>query len=53
MKFAIIGDIHANLEALNAVLEDANENDCSHFVCIGDIEVTMQTPKNAWLLSKD
>ena len=37
MKFAIFGDIHANLEALNAVLEDANDHDCSHFVCMGDI----------------
>ncbi len=37
MKFAIFGDIHANLEALEAVLEDAEEHDCSHFVCIGDV----------------
>ena len=45
MKFAIFGDIHANLEALNAVLEDANENDCSHFVCIGDIVGYNANPK--------
>ena len=37
MKFAIFGDIHANLEALNAVLEDAKNHDFTHFVCIGDI----------------
>ncbi|MFP6872778.1 MAG: metallophosphoesterase family protein [Verrucomicrobiales bacterium] len=37
MKFAVFGDIHANLEALEAVLEDAEEHDCSHYVCIGDI----------------
>ncbi|MEZ5300699.1 MAG: metallophosphoesterase family protein [Verrucomicrobiales bacterium] len=37
MKFAIFGDIHANLEALQAVLEDAAKLDCTHFVCIGDI----------------
>ena len=37
MKFAIFGDIHANLEALNAVLEDANSHDCTHYLCIGDI----------------
>ena len=37
MKFAIFGDIHANLEALNAVLEDAKNHDCTHYVCIGDI----------------
>ncbi len=37
MKFAIFGDIHANLEALEAVLQDAADHDCTHFVCIGDI----------------
>ena len=37
MKFAIFGDIHANLEAFNAVLEDAKNHDCTHYVCIGDI----------------
>ncbi|MEC7638479.1 MAG: metallophosphoesterase family protein [Verrucomicrobiota bacterium] len=37
MKFAIFGDVHSNLEALNAVLEDARSHDCTHFVCIGDI----------------
>jgi len=37
MKFAIFGDVHSNLEALNAVLEDARYHDCTHFVCIGDI----------------
>ncbi len=37
MKFAIFGDVHSNLEALNAVLEDARSHECTHFVCIGDI----------------
>lgn len=37
MKFAIFGDIHANLEALEAVLMDAAAQDCTHFTCIGDI----------------
>jgi len=37
MRFAIFGDIHANLHALNAVLKDAQEQLCSHYVCIGDI----------------
>ena len=37
MKFAIFGDVHSNLEALNAVLQDARSHDCTHFVCIGDI----------------
>lgn len=37
MKFAIFGDIHANLHALEAVLADAAEQSCTHYVCMGDI----------------
>ncbi len=37
MKYAIFGDIHANLEAFETVLLDAADNDCTDFVCIGDI----------------
>lgn len=37
MKFAIFGDIHANLHALEAVLADAREQACTHFVCMGDV----------------
>lgn len=36
-KFAIIGDIHGNWEALNAVLEDAGKRDVTHYACVGDI----------------
>ena len=37
MNFAIFSDIHANLEALEAVLQDAQEHGCTHFVCLGDV----------------
>jgi diadenosine tetraphosphatase ApaH/serine/threonine PP2A family protein phosphatase len=37
MRFAIFGDIHANLHALQAVLADAEELSCTHYVCMGDI----------------
>ena len=37
MKFAIFGDIHANLEALETVLADAKEQGCTNYACIGDI----------------
>jgi len=37
MRFAIFGDIHANLEALQTVLEDAHARECTHFVCLGDV----------------
>ena len=37
MKFAILGDIHANLEGLNAVLKDASEQEVTHYACVGDV----------------
>ncbi len=37
MKYAILGDIHANLEALNAVLEKCEELGVDKYLCIGDI----------------
>lgn len=37
MNFAIFSDIHANLEALEAILQDAQEHGCTHFVCLGDV----------------
>jgi predicted phosphodiesterase len=37
MRFAIFSDIHSNLEALEAILADANERRCTHFVCLGDV----------------
>jgi len=37
MKYAILGDIHANLEALKAVLADAKKRGVTQYVCLGDI----------------
>jgi predicted phosphodiesterase len=37
MQVALFGDIHANLEALEAVLADAREHNCSDYVCLGDV----------------
>ena len=37
MRFAIFSDIHSNLEALEAVMADARQRRCTHFVCLGDI----------------
>lgn len=37
MRFAILSDIHSNLEALEAVLTDARERKCTDFVCLGDV----------------
>lgn len=37
MRLAILSDIHANLEALEAVLADARERRATQFVCLGDV----------------
>lgn len=45
MKHAILADIHANLQALQAVLQDMKSQDCSHAVCLGDIVGYNANPK--------
>ncbi len=35
--YAILGDIHANLEALLAVIEDARSQGATDFICVGDV----------------
>ncbi|HEV2046138.1 MAG TPA: metallophosphoesterase family protein [Chthoniobacterales bacterium] len=37
MRFAIFSDIHANLEAFEAVMADARDRKCTDFVCLGDV----------------
>jgi predicted phosphodiesterase len=45
MRFAIFGDIHANLEALQTVLADAREQGCTDYVCLGDVVGYNANPK--------
>ncbi len=45
MKFGILADIHANLEALRAVLEDAKELSCTHYAFLGDFVGYCADPK--------
>jgi len=37
MKYAILSDVHANLEALTSVLEDARARGVKRFLCLGDV----------------
>ncbi|MBK1835605.1 metallophosphoesterase family protein [Roseibacillus ishigakijimensis] len=37
MRIALFADIHANLEALETVLADAEEQGCTDYVCLGDV----------------
>jgi predicted phosphodiesterase len=45
MKFAIIADIHGNLEAFQVVLEDIKEQNCTHYACLGDVVGYNADPK--------
>ena len=36
-RFAILGDIHSNKPALDAVLADARLHDVTRYICVGDI----------------
>lgn len=45
MKFAILADIHSNLEALEAVLADTKEQKCTHYACLGDVVGYNANPK--------
>lgn len=45
MKYAILADIHANLEALQVVLEDAKQMKATHYCCLGDVVGYNANPK--------
>jgi len=45
MRYALIADIHANLDALRAVLADIERQNCSHIACLGDIVGFDASPK--------
>jgi predicted phosphodiesterase len=45
MKYALIADIHGNLAALQAVLDDIKKQRCAHVACLGDIVGYNANPK--------
>ena len=53
MKFGILSDIHSNLEALEAVLQDARQQGCTRFVCIGDVVGYGPDPKQCIQIVRD
>jgi len=44
-RFAILGDIHSNLEALNVVLDDCRSQGVTDFLCTGDVVGYNACPK--------
>lgn len=44
MKVAIISDLHGNMQALNAVLEDIKKENCEKILCLGDLAMAGPEP---------
>lgn len=47
MRTALIADIHGNLVALRAVLEDAEQRGAARIICLGDVAATGPQPLEA------
>ena len=53
MKYAIIADIHGNLEAFTVVLNDIREQQVDHIVCLGDVVGYNANPKECLKMVRD
>jgi len=53
MRYAIIADIHGNLEALQRVLADAKKMNCTHYACLGDVVGYNANPKECLDIIRD
>lgn len=47
MKVAVISDIHGNMQALDAVLNDIRTENCERIFCLGDLAMAGPEPTNA------
>ncbi len=45
VKYAVLADMHGNLEAFQVVLKDAERQECTHYCCVGDIAGYGAEPK--------
>jgi predicted phosphodiesterase len=53
MRYAIIADIHANLEAFQTVLADIKAMNCTHYACLGDVVGYNANPKECLDIVRD
>ena len=53
MKYAIIADIHGNLDAFQVILEDIRAQNATHVVCLGDIVGYNANPKECLKIIRD
>ena len=47
MKIAVISDIHGNMQALEAVLKSAKDENCEKLFCLGDLAMSGPQPVEA------
>jgi predicted phosphodiesterase len=52
-RTAIVSDIHSNIEALEAVLDDIHENECEEIVCLGDLLGYGPSPRQVLRIAMD
>jgi predicted phosphodiesterase len=52
-RTAIVSDIHSNIEALDAVLDDIHENECEEIVCLGDLLGYGPSPRQVLKIAMD
>ena len=45
MRYAVLADIHSNMEALEVVLADSRDQKCTHYCCVGDVVGYGANPK--------
>ena len=45
MRVAVLSDLHANAQALEAVMSDVVSQKCEHVFCLGDIALAGPQPK--------
>ncbi len=45
MRIAVLSDLHANAQALEAVMNDVVNQGCEHVFCLGDIALAGPQPK--------
>ena len=53
MRYAIIADIHSNLEAFEVVLADIKAQKCTHYACLGDVVGYGANPKECLKIVRD
>jgi predicted phosphodiesterase len=53
MKYAIIADIHGNLDAFQVVLDDIKAQNATHIVCLGDVVGYNAQPKECLQIVRD